>query len=1168
MKQHEEYSIIGRDPNSKAVTFNRMCSLTVALVIGIIFLSGCGQDRNHKPLSKIEVFSKSLINTEKEYLYVPSTDEVSRTTRVGRPFFQGDQKIVKFKFEKDFLVAYSQEKDIRFDDNVTNNRPVFRIPISHIDYREAQDPFGEGTNIEEKNEYLPWNERKYFEPKPQEFEFSDVSTLPVELENIFGSTCSRKVGQSELSFEVKKDRVDIVIKRDFTSNIYCVDDVRDLSDLAWSEVTQHSLVPMENLVSENYEKVIYEREWERKFGFFETLDKVVDSANNDTQDQEIYYMNRWNPKREVITYHLDPRFEKPENYSIKQATLLGFQRLNDGLASAGVNFRLVAVDGAKDLRPGDLTVSSIVLVEDPLAVGLLGYGPSVANPRTGEIVQARTVMYPGVMKQFIQRAYDELIDQERVADQNPTANVGSVDPNTLNEDNQKALQQINEAMQRQLHSHNSHSWAEHKGELSKLNDLNNFKSKTKDSIVSTNSGFDSESSIEAVSGSDSLKPSGASRSLSTTTNTSSVSALFPDPVSPKSSSSLELIKMGADAFFNDTRFSLRSIFNSFKEKKENEFDLDRLDAIEVLSKHNMTPARLEAFVDIKDGDLKDKILELGKGQDWHLLDETVRKQIVDLVMPYVWIPTLIHEVGHNLGLRHNFAGSEDQSNFYKPEELKNLGLDSEFGSPYASMMEYPKSEITGLRVPGKYDIAALRYGYLQKVELDNGTLVNAPAKPDEVTLKNFEYCSDEGVALNPNCKRFDEGIGFVGIANSIIDSYWENYKLRNSRRGRANFSMYDEIMHAAGINQQFRTLRLMLERFTDIVIDFGVPMSEVEKIEFLKDLNDATKISADFLMNIVAEADYSCVVFQNGQFYRILKFSEIQTELGVFTGNFKKCSEVVGLPGGLMIVGELGRRYNNEKFSDNPNIYLDQIDIRGVWFDKLLALRYLVARNLNEYSFDDYTLSFLDHPEIGNTVNEFVKNVILGDISYDTEISFIDGTKSKFTYAHHFSDGYQIKKPLLPFFHWSLRLPYDQIDLAEAMIRIMKNQLNAGLDSISNQLLKETIEVKTYIPIDGRDPSMFEIYKLGRTNFVAAPENEVALKVFDRLKKIEVYETLSREQLIAIYTAIVEKQQLPLSAVPNEVIAYGLGEADLFLYLTNGMPSKDYYNRVLGTLTL
>lgn len=1088
---------------------------------GLILLSACGEERENKPLPKVEVMSKSLIDTEKEYLYVPSTDQVSRNTRIGRPFFQGDEKIVKFQFEKDYLVAYAQEKDIRFGDNQTNNKPVFRIPITHLEYREAKDPFGEGTNVEEENKFVPWNKRKYFEPKPQSFEFTDVSTLPTELDHIFGDSCSRKVGQSDLSFEVTQDRIDIVIKRDFNSNYFCTD-ITELSDLGWSEVTQYSIVPLEKLVSTDYETIVYDRDWERTFGFFDTLDVKVDSSNNQTQKQEVYYMNRWNPKRETITYHLDPRFEKPENKNLKLATLLGIQRLNDALATAGVNFRINAVDGATTLRPGDLTVSSIVLVEDPLAVGLLGYGPSVKNPRTGEIVQARTVMYPGVMKQFIRRAYDTLYDEAQLAAQGSKR----VPRAKLSPANANIMSALDNGMAPKILAHQGGHWSHHHGELAALNDL------AQAPVV--------------------LNPEQQS------SNPDVNSPLHLTPINKLKN----LIQLGAKGLFKDTSFSLRAIFNGFKEQNQ-DFDLDHLDVIEVLSKHNMTPARVEAFVDIQDGKLKDRILALGQNKEWHELDEDTRSQIIDIVMPYVWIPTLIHEVGHNLGLRHNFAGSEDKDNFYSKEELKRLGVDSEFGSPYASMMEYTKSEITGLRVPGKYDIAALRYGYLQKVELQDGSIVPVTAKPTELTtLKTFEYCSDEGVALNPNCNRFDEGVGYVEIANSIIDSYNEMYKLRNFRSGRANFSMMDDIIYASGINQQFRTLRLMLERLTDIMLDFDVPLSEIKNIDWLNDLNEASKLSAEFLKSVVAEADYSCVIFSNGQFHSVVKFAE----LGGFS-TAKKCTDVELNPQ-FTVVGELGRRYNHEKFRDNPNIYLDQIDVRGVWMDKLLALRYLVARNLNEYSFDDYTISYLDHPEIGNDVNKFLKDLLVGNVISKTEVTLNDGTKTDFEYAHNFSNGYQIKKPLTSYFHRFLNLPQDQLDLSEAIAHIANKQLGQGLDSISNQTMRESLELYKEIPRDGRDPASFEIYRLGRVNYVASPENEVGLEIINKLKKIDLYESQTREKLIDILTAIDNNQPLPANATAEEQQIYAGGIDDLFLFLVGELPTKEYYSRVLISLAI
>lgn len=1107
--------------------------IATAVAFGLV---ACGAEREHKPLPKIEVFSKSSIDTEAEYLYVPSTDEVSRNTNQGRPYWQGDQRIVKLKFDKNHLVAYAVEKDDRFTGNITNSKPVFRIPIRHVEYREARDPFGEGTNIEEENNYVEWSARRYFEPRPEAFEFSDVNALPSEFGKIFGYECSSLTGQAELGFDVKGEGIDIVIKRDYRTNYFCDTSVTDLFDLSWSEVTHYSLVPMKDLVTEDYQPIVYKREWESTFGFFQTLDQKLDSANSPTQNEEVYYMNRWNPNREEVVYYLDPRFEKPENKSIKEATLIGFERLNKGLEEADVNFRLVAKPGPKDMRPGDLRYTSVVLVEDPLAVGLLGYGPSVANPRTGELVQARTVMYPGVMKRFIRMAYDEVIRLEEQRAKATGVRLLSEDTNLVNQ--LVSFGQLSKEVRQ------GPKWRPHQSEMSHL--------------------VDAAPVIEAR----------AEQQEQGTSSASSISNPLighignrPSIVDRDVKLSDDFVKNGDWNLFDRTAFSLRSMFQGFAQQDSNQnFDLDSLQVIEFFSRNNMTPAREETFIDIADSLLRDQILELGQKKSWESLDEEVRSQIVDLVMPYVWIPTFIHEIGHNLGLRHNFAGSEDENNFYTIEELKARGIQSEMGSPYASMMEYTKSELTSLRVPGKYDIAALRYGYNQQVQLEDGTFaeVSAGQLPADLgTLKDYAYCSDEGVSLNPNCNRFDEGVGYEAIAKSLISSYHERYQLRNFRKGRASFSLMDEIYYAAGINSQFRSLRLMLERFTDIMLDFDLDMATVEQIEWLNDMNKGAKVAAEFFQEVIAEPDMSCVLTQNGNFFQIMQYSELKTLTGSTFA--KDCFGITGLNTAFEVIGQLGRSFTNEKYRDNPNIYLDQIDVRGVWIDKLLAFKYLIARSLNNYSFDERTLSFLDHPEVGSNINAFIKNMILGDVVSKTTVTFADGsTLEDFEYGHTFASGYDIKKPLTSWVSRYLGLKYDKVDFVEAAGQIIAKEIVQGETSLSNEIFKESVRVYDYIPEDGRPISEFNVYRIGPRNYVVSNDNEVGEHVFGRLKLIDMYEKFSREALIELYTMKVEGIALPDTATEDQIAIYNADENNLYLYLTGEMPAKDYYYRVLG----
>ncbi|MCP3168744.1 zinc-dependent metalloprotease [Myxococcus qinghaiensis] len=92
------------------------------------------------------------------------------------------------------------------------------------------------------------------------------------------------------------------------------------------------------------------------------------------------------------------------------------------------------------------------------------------------------------------------------------------------------------------------------------------------------------------------------------------------------------------------------------------------------------------------------------------------QQRVERFFTYV----VMHEVGHTLGLRHNFKGS--------------LGL------PSYSVMEYawaPEQELRGGEV-GPYDVAAVRYLY--------GLSSTLPQEP---------FCTDEETRRDPDCTRYD-----------------------------------------------------------------------------------------------------------------------------------------------------------------------------------------------------------------------------------------------------------------------------------------------------------------------------------------------------------------------------------------------------------------------------
>jgi hypothetical protein len=88
---------------------------------------------------------------------------------------------------------------------------------------------------------------------------------------------------------------------------------------------------------------------------------------------------------------------------------------------------------------------------------------------------------------------------------------------------------------------------------------------------------------------------------------------------------------------------------------------------------------------------------------------------------------LVHEVGHNLGLRHNFEASTDHPNFQNFEGAIATST---------STMDY----VVGMTIPGSYDADAMRHGY-----------------GDGALKDSYRFCTDEDVNVVGACARWDFG---------------------------------------------------------------------------------------------------------------------------------------------------------------------------------------------------------------------------------------------------------------------------------------------------------------------------------------------------------------------------------------------------------------------------
>lgn len=143
--------------------------------------------------------------------------------------------------------------------------------------------------------------------------------------------------------------------------------------------------------------------------------------------------------------------------------------------------------------------------------------------------------------------------------------------------------------------------------------------------------------------------------------------------------------------------------------------------------------------------------------------------------------TVMHEVGHTLGLRHNFKASSLM-------DLDAMNSEGRPAATSASVMDYhPLNIALGTDKPqghfspqtiGAYDLLAIKYGY-SFVEEGSDDLKKIPR---EMAEQGLPYGTDEDAASpDPMITRWDMGndpIKFARYRQALVKKLWENLEAR------------------------------------------------------------------------------------------------------------------------------------------------------------------------------------------------------------------------------------------------------------------------------------------------------------------------------------------------------------------------------------------------------
>lgn len=1122
----------------------RSILLALSLLAGA-GLVGCTKTKPFQEEAKLDVIDKKVIDTQGEYIYQASMSAGSRDAEDAFPGWFADVKRVKLKFTPEALIVEETETDRRFQANETNNKTVIEIPIEHLDYKCAKDGYGECTNKEVKDEDVEWSDKSKFKLKPEGLKAGQFELLPIQMERdltlgfCYSEVSARVVGEPEITPEA----VNFEIERTFKQNIFC-NSGRNIKDTNIKARFHYSMVKADKVISRDFKPRSYPRTDEQTFGFFSTEKFPLDIDNSETQSGRVSLMNHWNPNRENIDFHLSDEFNKPEHEVLKDLSFKVVSNLNYGFEKAGVKFR-ITLHEPSGKKLGDIRNSMIALVEDPSAASVIGYGPQTEDPATGEIVSARSVMYLGAIQNFVKYTYDEIARSEkrrkteesaRASGTETLAQLASKDLSALKPEQRsersldKKEQSLSSRLAKKVNSSKEFQDLL-KTYIKKPTPVLGAPIKKPETGLSLDKNKISREIERQISGRGMMKDSGLSYLMHE-------GHLFGLPQETLDVPGLNIAKSDEKSGAKPSADLVRK-YTYLQKVKHCAFSPD---------------------VSHVGNSVRTRVVDLFKGQElkvWAQLNEAEKKKVMDVLIPEVWEATLIHEIGHNLGLRHNFNGSESKEYFYSPEEivainteLKDLRTKSaskvlqKVGSSEVvsqdvplshSVMEYIEDS-EALRVLGKYDLNALRIAYtgqaevsieiredetnklvsteVRKVDVLNSTLeaevekIKAEVeksiqdKKDQVATVepvDLGFCTDEHVGINAGCRRFDLGTSYTEIVENLAKEYETWYSIRNFRNDRSDFSLFGDISHANRIGRIFYDARLMLEIYERIQSKWNLPESVWKENKFLADIWGAAQKSGEFLLGVLETPDTFCVAKEKttGVFVTgyLSRLAQNPNQVLLDCSQAKVSSQ-------YEIVGQGGKSFNSLKDPESPNNYADQIDVRGYWVDKLQAARFLMTRSVGVSNLDESSFNFMDLPSVRPQILESLQAMTLGDHKAKSKIQMFDGSAGEIPMPMDYIDMQKVKKPIHPIIAGRLSVPFSEFHIMEVILRLTAHTLVGHKDWALKEKL--TSEIFKVAKVDARDNSVeasdsTAVLRVSDDKYFASTNNKIALEIINEL---------------------------------------------------------------------
>ncbi|RYZ60170.1 MAG: hypothetical protein EOP07_01670 [Proteobacteria bacterium] len=531
---------------------------------------------------------------------------------------------------------------------------------------------------------------------------------------------------------------------------------------------------------------VYPREDMRKFGFFSSFKELYSGQlnNSETTISKSLIQNRMLPPNNTVTFHItdntptDPIFIEAIQEAINGWNW-AFGEAAKGTTSEANPIKVV-LDTSKPVKNGDARYHKVSFYGYEVESGLLGYGPSVSDNRNGEIYSSTNHIY---LRNYRESIIRNLVNYIRYR----LGSYSGLDVDGITVPNQILAVQSNPG----------YDFGTPGAVASANGSVNMF------------AAFPGQAATDGIPAIDweKVKNTDLATHVKALTSMSKAKNAQALQLRPGQSSILKSFMVGRKRM--ESGMSTEQDFNAYM-KSAKEADVKTGQTCEMLAATSLTFKEIEDVCGSTGTEFADYVKELegrvASGESIYRLDSEreVLLNCAQKLMKPTLIATLAHEFGHNFGLRHNFQGSADSANFARDAA----------GNPesrMASVMDYSHADADRGTRPAPYDIAAIRYGYYNSVEIvDKATgehrVVDISAKDNKdlrpiekrvadsqgagVEIRKYAYCTDDDIAGYPDaqigtetpfCERWDQGADPVTKVRSSIDTLVTSFVTSGNR---------------------------------------------------------------------------------------------------------------------------------------------------------------------------------------------------------------------------------------------------------------------------------------------------------------------------------------------------------------------------------------------------